>query len=144
MGVGARHHAGDAPAVEPAHDERRPAVLAEHRDDLGVPCDAAHAVRVDDEPITDLGAKDRGFLNHGTASVPFRQGAVIRWSCDSAGRSFRASHGREQRADNPPGDCRKLRMTAYTLLVFAGIWALMQGITDIVRAFQVRSSRIGP
>jgi uncharacterized membrane protein HdeD (DUF308 family) len=28
---------------------------------------------------------------------------------------------------------------AYTLLVFAGIWALMQGITDIVRAFQVRS-----
>ena len=33
---------------------------------------------------------------------------------------------------------------AYTLLVFAGIWALMQGITDIVRAFQVRSSRIGP
>jgi uncharacterized membrane protein HdeD (DUF308 family) len=28
---------------------------------------------------------------------------------------------------------------AYTLLVFAGIWALMQGITDIVRAFQIRS-----
>lgn len=28
---------------------------------------------------------------------------------------------------------------AYTLLVFAGIWALMHGITDIVRAFQVRS-----
>lgn len=28
---------------------------------------------------------------------------------------------------------------AYTLLVFGGIWALMQGITDIVRAFQVRS-----
>lgn len=27
---------------------------------------------------------------------------------------------------------------AYLLLVFAGIWALMQGITDIVRAFQVR------
>jgi uncharacterized membrane protein HdeD (DUF308 family) len=27
---------------------------------------------------------------------------------------------------------------AYILLVFAGIWALMQGITDIVRAFQVR------
>ena len=27
---------------------------------------------------------------------------------------------------------------AYTLLVFAGIWALMQGITDIVRAFQLR------
>jgi uncharacterized membrane protein HdeD (DUF308 family) len=27
---------------------------------------------------------------------------------------------------------------AYTLLVFAGIWALMHGITDIVRAFQVR------
>ena len=27
---------------------------------------------------------------------------------------------------------------AYTLLVFAGIWALMQGITDIVRAFQIR------
>ena len=27
---------------------------------------------------------------------------------------------------------------AYVLLVFAGIWALMQGITDIVRAFQVR------
>jgi uncharacterized membrane protein HdeD (DUF308 family) len=30
---------------------------------------------------------------------------------------------------------------AYTLLVFAGIWALMQGVTDIVRAFQVRSLR---
>jgi uncharacterized membrane protein HdeD (DUF308 family) len=27
---------------------------------------------------------------------------------------------------------------AYLLLVFAGIWALMQGITDIVRAFSVR------
>jgi uncharacterized membrane protein HdeD (DUF308 family) len=30
---------------------------------------------------------------------------------------------------------------AYTLLVFAGIWALMQGITEIVRAFQMRSLR---
>jgi uncharacterized membrane protein HdeD (DUF308 family) len=30
---------------------------------------------------------------------------------------------------------------AYTLLVFAGIWALMEGITDIVRAFAVRSMR---
>jgi uncharacterized membrane protein HdeD (DUF308 family) len=30
---------------------------------------------------------------------------------------------------------------AYTLLVFAGIWALMQGITDIVRAFAIRSMR---
>jgi uncharacterized membrane protein HdeD (DUF308 family) len=28
---------------------------------------------------------------------------------------------------------------AYTLLAFAGIWALLHGITDIVRAFQVRS-----
>jgi uncharacterized membrane protein HdeD (DUF308 family) len=28
---------------------------------------------------------------------------------------------------------------AYTLLVFAGIWALMQGVTDIIRAFQVRA-----
>jgi len=28
---------------------------------------------------------------------------------------------------------------AYTLIVFAGIWALMQGITDIVRAFQMRA-----
>jgi len=27
---------------------------------------------------------------------------------------------------------------AYLLLVFAGIWALMHGITDIVRAFEVR------
>ena len=27
---------------------------------------------------------------------------------------------------------------AYTLLVFAGIWALTQGIVDIVRAFEVR------
>lgn len=27
---------------------------------------------------------------------------------------------------------------AYMLLVFAGIWALMKGITDIVRAFQIR------
>ena len=27
---------------------------------------------------------------------------------------------------------------AVTLLVFAGIWALMHGITDIVRAFQIR------
>jgi uncharacterized membrane protein HdeD (DUF308 family) len=30
---------------------------------------------------------------------------------------------------------------AYTLLVFAGIWALMHGTTDIVRAFAVRSLR---
>jgi uncharacterized membrane protein HdeD (DUF308 family) len=30
---------------------------------------------------------------------------------------------------------------AATLLVFAGIWALMKGITDIVRAFQIRSLR---
>ncbi len=30
---------------------------------------------------------------------------------------------------------------AYTLLVFAGIWALMNGITEIVRAFQIRSLR---
>jgi uncharacterized membrane protein HdeD (DUF308 family) len=26
----------------------------------------------------------------------------------------------------------------YVLLIFAGIWALMQGVTDIVRAFQIR------
>jgi uncharacterized membrane protein HdeD (DUF308 family) len=26
----------------------------------------------------------------------------------------------------------------YVLLVFAGIWALMEGMTDIVRAFAVR------
>ncbi len=26
----------------------------------------------------------------------------------------------------------------YVLLVFAGIWALLQGVTDIVRAFQIR------
>jgi len=30
---------------------------------------------------------------------------------------------------------------AYTLLVFAGIWALMAGITNIIRAFQNRSLR---
>jgi uncharacterized membrane protein HdeD (DUF308 family) len=30
---------------------------------------------------------------------------------------------------------------AYTLLIFAGIWALMHGITDIARAFAVRSLR---
>jgi uncharacterized membrane protein HdeD (DUF308 family) len=30
---------------------------------------------------------------------------------------------------------------AYLLLVFTGIWALMQGITNIVRAFQVRALR---
>ena len=28
---------------------------------------------------------------------------------------------------------------AYTLLLFAGIWAMMKGITDIVRAFQIRA-----
>ena len=27
---------------------------------------------------------------------------------------------------------------AYTLLIFAGIWALFKGITDIVRAFEIR------
>jgi hypothetical protein len=27
---------------------------------------------------------------------------------------------------------------AYLLLIFAGVWALMHGITDIVRAFQIR------
>ena len=30
---------------------------------------------------------------------------------------------------------------AYTLLVFAGIWAMMQGVTDIFRAFALRSLR---
>ena len=30
---------------------------------------------------------------------------------------------------------------AYLLLVFAGIWALMQGVTNIVRAFEVRGLR---
>jgi uncharacterized membrane protein HdeD (DUF308 family) len=30
---------------------------------------------------------------------------------------------------------------AYMLLVFAGIWALMHGVLDIVDAFRVRSSR---
>ena len=30
---------------------------------------------------------------------------------------------------------------AYTLLVFAGIWALMHGVTDIVRAFRLRGLR---
>ena len=30
---------------------------------------------------------------------------------------------------------------AYTLLVFAGIWAMMHGITDIVGAFRVRNAR---
>ncbi len=29
----------------------------------------------------------------------------------------------------------------YVLLVFAGIWALMQGVTDIVKAFQIRKLR---
>lgn len=28
---------------------------------------------------------------------------------------------------------------AYTLLVFAGIWALLQGITDIIKAFHIRN-----
>ena len=27
---------------------------------------------------------------------------------------------------------------SYVLLVFAGIWSLMQGVTDVVRAFQIR------
>jgi uncharacterized membrane protein HdeD (DUF308 family) len=30
---------------------------------------------------------------------------------------------------------------AYTLLVFAGIWAMMQGVTDIFRAFAMRKIR---
>ena len=30
---------------------------------------------------------------------------------------------------------------AYVLLVFAGIWALMQGITNIARAFEIRAVR---
>jgi uncharacterized membrane protein HdeD (DUF308 family) len=29
------------------------------------------------------------------------------------------------------------------LLVFAGMWALMKGVSDIVRAFAVRSLRTG-
>ena len=32
---------------------------------------------------------------------------------------------------------------AYTLLVLAGVWALMKGFVDIVRAFQVRGLRPG-
>jgi uncharacterized membrane protein HdeD (DUF308 family) len=31
---------------------------------------------------------------------------------------------------------------AYVLLVFAGIWALMHGVTDIIRAFQLRRLRL--
>jgi hypothetical protein len=31
---------------------------------------------------------------------------------------------------------------AYTLLVFAGIWALIHGITDIVRALAYRELRM--
>jgi uncharacterized membrane protein HdeD (DUF308 family) len=30
---------------------------------------------------------------------------------------------------------------AYTLVVLAGVWALMQGITDVIRAFAVRGMR---
>jgi uncharacterized membrane protein HdeD (DUF308 family) len=30
---------------------------------------------------------------------------------------------------------------AYALLVFAGVWAMLHGVTDIVRAFQVRGMR---
>lgn len=29
---------------------------------------------------------------------------------------------------------------AYTLIVFAGIWAMMQGVSDIIRAFAVRNA----
>jgi len=32
---------------------------------------------------------------------------------------------------------------AYTLLIFAGIWALVKGITDIVRAFEIRKVASG-
>src|SRR5215216_4130079 len=32
---------------------------------------------------------------------------------------------------------------AYALLVFAGMWALMKGVSDIVRAFALRSLRTG-
>jgi uncharacterized membrane protein HdeD (DUF308 family) len=32
---------------------------------------------------------------------------------------------------------------AYTLLVFAGVWALLKAITDIVRAFQIRTLASG-
>jgi uncharacterized membrane protein HdeD (DUF308 family) len=32
---------------------------------------------------------------------------------------------------------------AYLLLVFAGIWALMEGVVDIVRAFEIRRLREG-
>ena len=32
---------------------------------------------------------------------------------------------------------------AYVLLVFAGIWALFQGVTDLIRAFQIRAIREG-
>lgn len=30
---------------------------------------------------------------------------------------------------------------AYTLLVIAGFWALMHGVTDIIRAFRLRMGR---
>lgn len=32
---------------------------------------------------------------------------------------------------------------AYLLLVFAGIWALMEGIVAVVRAFEIRGLREG-
>ena len=30
---------------------------------------------------------------------------------------------------------------AYKVLIFVGIWALTKGVTDIVRAFQIRNLR---
>jgi hypothetical protein len=43
-----------------------------------------------------------------------------------------------------PGVTPELRETTAgggVLLVFAGIWALMEGINDIVRAFEIRAVR---
>jgi hypothetical protein len=43
-----------------------------------------------------------------------------------------------RRPDDDPRLLDRRPVLHYVLLVFAGIWALMEGMTDIVRAFAVR------
>jgi hypothetical protein len=51
-----------------------------------------------------------------------------------AGAPRRDPHDRARVLDRRPFFIDRV----YVLLIFAGIWALMQGVTDIVCAFQIR------
>jgi hypothetical protein len=86
-------------------------------------------------------ARGRWCAHHAEALVCHRAAAGLRR--DDAGMTDTACSTDVRAVElRLPGAISAILITkAYTLLVFAGIWALIQDVTDIVRAFQVRSLR---